>query len=243
MTLLFPVVVRGSDAHAMAQTSAVWSRNVASARDGAERSQSLMVPSEELDEQQPGSRVSSLVRARESEWLLEKGRKSNSPAREQAIVPRFDFDHPAFVASETRHLSPTSTSYTCSGRCGSQSAQVKHVDALVVRAGDEEVRSERDGTDRRGVGCARSSQRLAFVSTYVCSVASVTYRGKRSRVRPTRNRTRKRSPCRLRRRASHRSCSIHSGGSVCIPSNDGVSEVHARIRQRFRTFRSLRASR
>lgn len=33
----------------MAQTSAVWSRNVASARDGAERSQSLMVPSEELD--------------------------------------------------------------------------------------------------------------------------------------------------------------------------------------------------
>lgn len=43
--------LRGSGAHAMAQTSAVWSRNVASARDGAERSQSLMVPSEELNEQ------------------------------------------------------------------------------------------------------------------------------------------------------------------------------------------------
>jgi hypothetical protein len=61
ITLPLPVVVRGSGAHAMAQTSAVWSRNVTSARDGAERSQSLMVPSEELDEQQPGSRVNFLV--------------------------------------------------------------------------------------------------------------------------------------------------------------------------------------
>lgn len=40
--------VAGSGANAIAQTSAVWSRRVDRARDGAERSHSLIVPSDEL---------------------------------------------------------------------------------------------------------------------------------------------------------------------------------------------------
>lgn len=39
----------------------------------------------------------------------------SSPARKQPIVPRFDFDDPAFVPTQTRDLTPPSASEAVGG--------------------------------------------------------------------------------------------------------------------------------